>query len=166
MRFGREVRIVRKDKIEQKLHDLVAPVLVRNGFELVDVEYRPGRNAVLRVFIDHEKGINLNDCSAASRSIADVLDTEDIIPTSYRLEVSSPGVERPLRRQEDFARFRGKDAKVVVNEPVQGKASFAGEIVDARDGKLMLRLPQGQEVQLDISGIRKANLMFRWPARR
>ena len=157
---------MRKDKIEQKLHELVTPVLAKSGFELVDVEYRPGRNAVLRVFIDHEKGVNLNDCSTASRSIADVLDTEDVIPTSYRLEVSSPGVERPLRTLEDFARFRGKDAKVVVNEPLEGKKSFAGEILDARNGKLILKLLQGQEIQLDISRIKKANLMFRWPARR
>jgi len=160
---------VRLRELEARVIELAAPLVEREGFELVGVEYRPGKRAVLRIFIDFadiERSVGLEDCALVSRIVSDILDTEDLIPGSYRLEVSSPGVERPLRTIEDFIRFRGRDAKVVLNRPVEGRSSIAGEIADAGEGKLVLRIPSGEEVEVDIHSVTRANLTLQWPSRK
>ena len=99
----------RKESYEQKAEALLSPIIERHGFELVDVEYvKEGGNWYLRAYIDKEGGITVDDCELVSREFGDMLDEEDFIEESYILEVSSPGLGRPLKKEKDYARSMGK----------------------------------------------------------
>jgi ribosome maturation factor RimP len=140
------------------------------GYELVELEYQlePG-GWVLRVYIDHPipdsepeastnaHAITHRDCEIASRQLSTMLDVEDPIETSYRLEVSSPGVQRPLRREQDFVRFSGQMVRIQMNQPVSGRKNFKGLLQSAADGNVTVEV-DGERFQLPIAGIRKARL--------
>lgn len=117
-------------KVEKQVEELTERVLAGTEYELVDVEYKKeGNQWYLRVYIDHPDGIGLDDCEQVSRKLSDLLDEKDPIPHSYNLEVSSPGIERPLKKDADFERFAGY--KVVANTfaPINGKKSFTGKLL-------------------------------------
>lgn len=142
------------------LWSLVESVAAGLGYEVVDVEYRPHpRNGLLRVYIDKPDGILLEDCEAVSRQLSAVLDVEDPIPGQYRLEVSSPGMDRPLRKAEDFERFAGETVKVRMGMPTAtGQRNFTGKLLGIKDQQVMIEV-DGEEISLPLGGIEKAQIV-------
>lgn len=117
-------------KIKAIVEQMVMPYLDENGFELVDVEYvKEGSNWFLRVFVDKDGGIDIDDCGRISEYLSEKLDAEDPIPSAYFLEVSSPGAERPLKKPEDIRKAVGKDVFVTTYEPVEGLKEFEGRLL-------------------------------------
>jgi ribosome maturation factor RimP len=136
------------------------------GMELVDLEYtRQGRAMVLRLFIDKEGGVTLDDCAGVSRELSEVLDVEDIIPDHYTLEVSSPGLDRPLKKIEDYEKYKGRLVKIRTFEPLPDDAgnkrkTFLGELKGLENGIVLLKLKEGQGAAIPFEKIAKANLDF------
>lgn len=150
-----------------KIRTLAEPVLGDMGLELVDLEFRrEGRGWTLRFFIDKEGGVTLDDCADFSREVDTLLEVEDLIPSAYRLEVSSPGLDRPLKKAEDFRRFAGRLVKVKTREKMDPdgrghqRKTFVGELLGIEDGIVRIRQSdsRGGEVALPYDGIDKANL--------
>lgn len=136
------------------------------GMELVDLEYtRQGRAMVLRLFIDKEGGVTLDDCAGVSRELSEVLDVEDIIPDHYTLEVSSPGLDRPLKKVADYEKYKGRLVKIRTFEPLPDDAgnkrkTFLGELKGLENGIVLLKLKEGQGAAIPFEKIAKANLDF------
>jgi ribosome maturation factor RimP len=106
----------------EKIEGIVVPILGERLLELVEVEFRPsGKRWLLRIYIDREGGVTIDDCEYVSRELSRVLDVEDPIEHPYTLEVSSPGLTRPLKRREDFVRSRGKKCRIITREEIGGK---------------------------------------------
>jgi len=142
------------------LHKLFEPGVQALGFELVDVEYAAdgGRN-VLRVYIDRPAGITVDDCAKVSRQISAVLDVEDPIPEGYTLEVSSPGLDRPLRGERDFARFAGQRADVRMRQPDEtGRRRYVGRVRGVAQGVVTLEV-DGEAVALQLDAMERARLV-------
>ncbi|MGJ9381448.1 ribosome maturation factor RimP [Salipaludibacillus neizhouensis] len=115
------------ENIQTKVGDLVTPILEELSLELVDVEFqKEGKNWFLRVFIDSDKGVDLEDCSAVSEKLSEALDEKDPIEQAYYMEVSSPGAERPLKGEKDIKRAVGKNVHVSTYAPIDGAKSFEG----------------------------------------
>ncbi|GIP21466.1 MULTISPECIES: ribosome maturation factor RimP [Paenibacillus] len=127
-------------KIKAHVEQLVQPFLEDNGFELVDIEYvKEGSNWFLRVFVDKEGGIDIDDCGRISEYLSEQLDANDPIPTAYFLEVSSPGAERPLKKPEDVAKAVGKDVFVTTYEPIDGQKEFEGKLLSFENEELVVQ---------------------------
>lgn len=119
-----------KTKVVDIVEGLVLPILEQEQLELVEVEYtKQGANWFLRVFIDKPGGVDIEDCGRVSEALSVKLDEVDPIPTSYFLEVSSPGAERPLKKPADFEKAIGKQVHITTFEPIQGKKEFDGELI-------------------------------------
>ena len=146
------------DKVREKVISLVEPHLEKQGLELVSLDYRSGRRAHLCLYIDKPGGVTLEDCEAVSHTVSDLLDAYDPIPQSYILEVSSPGVERPLTREKDFERFQGEAVKVYTDQPVDGKKKFNGTLDGIKDRCVALNLEEGGQVEIPLDKINKAHL--------
>jgi ribosome maturation factor RimP len=131
-------------KVAQTVAELVTPILDEMGLELVDIEYKKeGSNWFLRVFIDNETGnIDIDDCGAVSERLSQKLDEVDPIPTAYFLEVSSPGAERPLRKESDFRKAVGKHVHITTKEPLEGASVIEGELVSFENGALTVKEPK------------------------
>lgn len=128
-------------KVTQIVEEMITPILDELGLELVDIEYKKeGSNWFLRIFIDNETGnIDIDDCGAVSERLSQRLDEVDPIPTAYFLEVSSPGAERPLRKEADYRKAVGKNVYIVTKEPVEGHTEFQGELIAFVDGTLTVK---------------------------
>ncbi|MGA7828520.1 MAG: ribosome maturation factor RimP [Geobacteraceae bacterium] len=152
--------------ILDKIDGLLQPLVTSLGLELVDVEYkREGRQMMLRIFLDKVGGITLDDCAAVSKEFSALLDVEDIIPGKFTLEVSSPGLDRPLKSLSDFVRFSGKLVKVKTFEAIADDAgnlrkSFLGQILGVNGDVLLLKLLDGQSASIPYAAVAKANLEF------
>ncbi len=145
--------------IKEKIRAMIEPLINDLGMELDDLELnRMQGKALLRVYIEKEEGITLGDCEQVSREIEAVLDVEDPIPYSYVLEVSSPGLDRPLRAPQHFKRFAGSSVRVVTREPLDRQTFFEGVIAAADDESVLLHLPGGREVTIPYGNISKARL--------
>ncbi len=126
-------------KIKATVEEMVQPFLEEHGFELVDVEYvKEGKNWFLRVFVDKEGGIDIDDCGRVSEYMSEQLDTHDPIKDPYFLEVSSPGAERPLKKEADVHKAVGKDVFVTTYEPVEGTKEFEGRLLSFDEGELLI----------------------------
>ena len=156
-----------QEPLLDQIQRLLAPILTDLGLEEVDLEYRrEGRDMVLRIFIDKPGGVTLDDCAGLSRELSAVLEIEDPIHGAYRLEVSSPGIDRPLKRAEDFARFAGERVKLKTFEQLDPdgrghqRKTFAGRLLGFEDGVVrVLQLDKkGGEVGIPLDAIAKANL--------
>jgi len=131
------------NNIAAAIEKLVAPIVEANNMELVDVNYvKEGGRWILRLFIDKPGGVGLDDCQLVSREVEPVLDEHDPIPSSYTLEVSSPGIDRPLKKLTDFERFRGERVSLNTFGPVDGQRRFRG----------VLKGVEGNNVRLDVGG--------------
>lgn len=118
-------------KVTEVVEELVTPILDDMNLELVDIEYvKEGKNWFLRVFIDSEEGIDIEQCGVVSEKLSEKLDAVDPIPYNYFLEVSSPGAERPLKKAADFERAVGKNVYIKTYEPIEGEKEFEGELTD------------------------------------
>lgn len=145
---------------ENELTRLVRSAAEPMGYELVGVEYfqRGTGGAVLRVYIDHENGITLDDCSAVSHQLSGVLDVEDPIQGHYDLEVSSPGLDRPLFSAEHFERFRGRKARLKLAAKLDDRRRLEGLIEGVRDGTLLLTM-DGETREIPLAIIDSARLV-------
>ncbi|MFY4773922.1 ribosome maturation factor RimP [Metabacillus sp. RGM 3146] len=122
-------------KVTDVVADLAAPIVNELGLELVDIEYvKEGKNWFLRVFIDSDDGVDIEECGIVSERLSEKLDPLDPIPHNYFLEVSSPGAERPLKKEADFQKAIGKHVNIKTYEPIDGEKVFEG-ILESFDGK-------------------------------
>jgi ribosome maturation factor RimP len=161
---------------------LVEPPIQGAGLELVELQWnREPEGWVLRVFIDRPEGptvpggqgdnasvfepmyVDHDDCERVSRDLSATLDVADVIRHAYRLEVSSPGIDRPVRRERDFKRFSGSNAKIRTTDPVDGRRNFSGVLLGAQDGFVQIEC-DGRSYQLPIANIVRANLVPDWDA--
>lgn len=143
--------------IAKKVGALAKPLIDELGLELVDVVFTAehGRS-VLRIFIDKPGGVNLDDCRFVSRELGTVLDVEDIIERSYSLEVSSPGLDRPLKREKDFIKAVGKKINIRTREALRGRRNFKAVIDGVREGRVIITDSEGRQWEIDIENIEKA----------
>jgi len=145
--------------LEQKLTDMLEPAVEACGFEFIGLELiRAGQHSTLRVYIDHENGISVDSCALVSRQVSAVLDVEDPISTEYNLELSSPGMERPLFKTAHYAQFTGDKAKFVLRMPVNNRRKWIGKIVSV-EGDMITFLVDETNVTFALSNIQKANLI-------
>lgn len=144
------------------LEGLLKDVVELDGVELVYVEYRPeGSPSVLRIYIDKPGGVGLKDCERVSKQASALLDEENLILRRYVLEVSSPGIERPLFREADYRRFVGKEIRLITTETIEDRRKFTGLIRTFSEGILRLEF-DGETYQIPFSKIRKANLVHQF----
>ncbi|AGA70000.1 hypothetical protein Desdi_2584 [Desulfitobacterium dichloroeliminans LMG P-21439] len=148
-----------KSIIEQ-VEAIITPVITEQGLELVDIEYvKEGAHWYLRIYIDKENGVDIDDCTNVSHLVSEVLDKKDPITQAYMLEVSSPGLERPLKKDEDFERFNGKLVRVLTKEPFQGYQEFTGYLVGLIEEDIVLEYKK-EKVVIPRTIVEKANLTF------
>jgi ribosome maturation factor RimP len=128
-------------KVTELAEELVTPILTEMDLELVDIEYvKEGKNWFLRIFIDQDNGIDIEECGKVSERLSEILDELDPIPQAYFLEVSSPGVERPLKKEKDFEKAVGKNVFVKVYEPIDGEKAFEGELFSFDGNELQIKI--------------------------
>jgi len=119
----------KRESYEKKAEALILPIITKNNYELVDVEFvREGSNWFLRAYVDKEGGFSVNDCEKVSREFSDLLDKEDFIEESYILEISSPGLGRPLKKDKDFERSLGEEVEVKLYKALEGQKEFSGTL--------------------------------------
>jgi len=144
--------------LRDRLIGLLEPLLARLGYELVELEYTSGRaHAQLRLFIDKEGGVGLEDCERVSREVSSLLDVEDPIPSAYTLEVSSPGFDRVLRTQAHFGRFVGSRVFVELKEPREGRRRYTGTLLTVDTEGIALEVDR-EQVAVRFAEIGKARL--------
>ena len=149
-------------KIEEAIWTMAEQLVLENGMELIDVEYvKEGAEWYLRLFLDKEgdEGIDLDDCELISRKFSDILEEKDPITQAYRLEVSSPGIERPLKRTKDFQRFQGEKVQVKTFSEVEGKKQFIGILQETTEETVTLDV-DGTSIAIPRKQIGKANLVW------
>jgi ribosome maturation factor RimP len=141
------------------LIELIEPIVVGMGYECVGIEFNPHpTNGLLRIYIDTESGVVLDDCTRVSRQVSGVLDVEDLIKTVYQLEVSSPGAERPLFKVEHFQRFIGQKVQVNLFVPIEKRRKIIGFIISADDEKIVID-DEDHQFDIPVKSISKANLV-------
>lgn len=146
--------------IVERVAALVDPVIEELGFELVDVAFLMERGRrVLRIYVDTENGITLDECAAASREVGSLIDLEDLIPYEYVLEVSSPGLDRPLKKADDFLRALGRKIKVRMRRPVGGRRNFTGTLKAFENETLEVGV-ENETVKIPVADIDRANLVY------
>ena len=150
-----------------KVREIAERIVVPEGLELVDAEWK-GNSAggSLRIFIDKQDGITHADCERVSRQLSVVLDVEDMISSSYTLEVSSPGLDRKLSKLKDFQRFVGHKATVRMREPLRGVRQVTARIESSSDSKVHLLLPQGEMLAVPLENIEQARLVVEFQKER
>lgn len=150
--------------LNERLEQMLAPAVTGLGYELVGIEYLgQGKYSVLRVYIDQPEGsersgISVDDCSKVSYQVSGVLDVEDPLPGRYNLEVSSPGLDRPLFKPEDYERFKGESLRVVTDYPVAGQRKYKGRLLGLRDDEVLLDV-EGETVALPRVAIKQARII-------
>jgi ribosome maturation factor RimP len=131
---------VSKQKLEPIVQELAQPICDELNYELVDVEYKKeGSHWYLRIYIDKPGGISIDDCQAVSERISDILDKVDPIPHSYFLEVSSPGLDRILKKDSDFIKYKGSKVDISLYKPVHGKKKHTGELIGLINDELVIK---------------------------
>jgi len=149
-----------KAPVTQSVIELIEPGLLAKGLELVDVEFKKeGKNWVLRVFIDKEGGVTLEDCQKISSLVGDLIEVEEVIEPAYTMEVSSPGLNRVLKKEKDFIRFSGKKICVQCHAPLNGRKKFTGILKDFKNQSIRLEV-DGQLQIISINRVAKANLVI------
>lgn len=145
--------------ISDQIEQLIEAPIESLGYQLVGVEYiQGGQNPVLRIYIDAEDGIGIEDCERVSHQVSGVLDVEDPIKSAYMLEISSPGFDRPLFKQRDFERFVGSQVKISMKLPVNGRRNFSGELQGFDNGEILIEV-DGEAYALPLAKLAKAKLI-------
>ncbi len=144
--------------MEHQIELLVEPIVKEKGLELVNVEYiREGAHWYLRLYIDKDGGVDMDDCSAISHMVSEMLDQNNPIPQAYMLEVSSPGLERPLKKDEDFIRFQGSLVTVHTTSPFQGYNEFSGNLVGVINDEIVLEY-EGKRIAIPRTLAKRTHL--------
>jgi ribosome maturation factor RimP len=147
-------------QIRRQVEELSESLVVAEGMELVDLEYRrEGPRWMLRLFIDKEGGVTVEDCARISRELGDLLDVKDIIPQTYVLEVSSPGLNRRVRKKEDFSRFAGQKVQLWLAAPRDGRRKIVGELIGVEGEEVVVAAIEGR-FSVALKDIDKANLIY------
>ncbi len=154
----------------ERIENLITPILDDLGYELVDVEYKQEeRGWVLRFLLDKDGGINLDECATASREISTLIDVENLISTAFNLEVSSPGIERPLKKEKDFVRFAGEPVKIKTLQAIdpdnmgRNRKTFRGVLSGFDGDDVLLKIKKNSDdVRIALHQIDKANLEFKF----
>ncbi|MGC2062076.1 MAG: ribosome maturation factor RimP [Thermodesulfovibrionales bacterium] len=145
--------------VKERLSELAGPVAGQLDVDIVDIELAGNaRRTLVRVFLDKPGGVTLEDCAKFSRALSAVLDVEDPISTRYVLEVSSPGLDRPLKTKKDFYRSIGKLARIVTREKIDGEAFLVGRIQAANEHTVAVLVDGSREVRIPFEQISKARL--------
>lgn len=149
--------------IVRRAEALLADPIEHMGYELVACDWRTvhGRQT-LQVFVDRESGVGIQDCIRVTDGIGDLLDVEDFIPDRYNLEVSSPGLDRPLRKDADFERFAGQEVRIKTYEPIEGRKNFRGRIEGVADGIVTVNV-DGQPHAIPVDAMERANHVYDHP---
>lgn len=146
--------MAKREIYEQKTEELLMPIIEANNFELVDVEYvREGSNWYLRAYIDKEGGINIDDCELVSRALSDKLDEKDFIEDAYILEVSSPGLGRPLKKEKDFTRSIGELIEIKLYKAINKQKEFEGVLISFTKDTITIECEDGNEETFNRSDI-------------
>ena len=141
-----------------KVEELVSPVLANLGYELVDRELAvEGGRRILRIYIDRPGGVTVDDCSTASHAVEDLIEIEELISEKYVLEISSPGINRPLRKREDFERYAGSIVKLKTRNPIEGRSNFKGELVGLSGDDVVVTI-DGKNYNVPIAELGKARI--------
>ena len=144
-----------------KVGEFAEPIAEDMGLELVDTVYTNVQGRwILKVFIDKPDGVTIDDCGAFSRELSTALDVDDTIPGRYSLEVSSPGLDRPLKKQKDFKRFVGKKVRLRTKEPIGESRNFNATLAGVDEGGVLMEDAEGRRFEVDYSNIEKANLVI------
>jgi ribosome maturation factor rimP len=149
--------------IEEKVTNLVEPIIKKIGYELYDVEYaKEGKNYFLRIFIDNEKGIDLNDCEKVNDAITDILDTENYIKDQYFLEISSPGIERVLRKDKHLEKNIGTDINVkLFKKDENGKKEYLGKLKEYNQNEIFIEQEE-KEIKIERKNISQIKTVYNW----
>jgi ribosome maturation factor RimP len=150
----------RAHTIVEGVSDLVEGILEEMGFELVDVEYVSNQGRwILRLLIDKEGGVTIDDCAKVSNELGDLIDVKNFIDHPYALEISSPGLDRPLKKEKDILKAMNKKIQLRMRAPIKGRRNYSGYLRDFRDGALHVEIETGV-VALRWSEVDKANLVY------
>ncbi|MCI8464825.1 MAG: ribosome maturation factor RimP [Lachnospiraceae bacterium] len=153
--------MTRREDIEKRTEELLLPIIEAHQFELVDVEFvREGGNRYLRAYIDKPGGIAVDDCETVSRALSDLLDREDYIADSYILEVSSPGLGRPLKKEKDFVRSMGEEVEVRLYRPRNHVKEFRGVLSGYEDARVTIETEDGECLTFEKEEIALIRLAF------
>ncbi len=149
-------------EIAERIADLIGPVAEDMGYRLVRVKYTTGRKPVLQIMAERiaDGGMVVEDCQRLSRAVSAILDVEDPIRGAYDLEVSSPGIDRPLVQDEDYRRFAGHEIKVELRRPIDGRRRYRGLLLEGGGPEFRLRLKDGEEVVLPTADVYEAKLVL------
>ena len=140
---------MKKVEVEKLVETLINPILQNEKFELIDIEFtKEGPHRYLRVFIDKIGGITLDDCQKVSEQLSEKLDEEDPIEENYFLEISSPGLDRPLKKTKDFERFKGENIEVRLYQPMDNKKVFEGELVGSDNNVITIKTDNKNLVEI------------------
>ena len=149
-----------KTSIYQLVSELIEPIVTEHNIELIDVEYiKAGKFWILRVFIDKKQGVTVLDCHKLSREIEDLIEVHELISDPYTLEVSSPGLDRPLTNKADFLRNKDKQIQLNTYAPIEGRKKFSGIVLDVNDKILFLK-NKDDCVELELANIAQAKLVI------
>jgi len=154
---------VSREETRDDLIKLIEPYLEELGFELVHLDYVVGKHGQLKLYIDTDGGVTIDHCEEVSRALSDFLDIKDPIPHAYTLEISSPGIERPLTKKEHFIRFQGEKVKVKTRQMLAGSKNFSGILQNAGDESIEVIKEDGSTVQIPYDLIDRANLWYTGP---
>lgn len=152
-----------RERVVERVESVIRSAVESQGIELVDVEYRKENGRwVLRLFIDKEGGVGVDDCEAMSYLAGDLIELENVIPHHYVLEVSSPGLDRPLKRPRDFLRSCGKLMRLSTVTPIEGRRNFMGRLVKFENDRITLKLQDETLVELPFTSLARARLEVEW----
>ena len=150
-------------RVIERIEEILIPVLQQQGLELVEITLRvEGGRWILRVTIDREEGVQVHHCTAVSRELSVHLDVEDLIPVKYFLEVSSPGLDRPLKDEKDFERFAGRLVKIKTARSISGRRKISGTIEGISDGVVSVILDDGIKLRVPVEDISSARLDYKF----
>jgi len=151
-----------REDVASRIGEIAQRVTGSEGLELVEVEVKGGGNhRFVRISIDKPEGVTHGDCELVSQQVGTILDVEDVVPGGrYTLEVSSPGVERKLTKPQDYQRFQGKKAKLVLRDAIEGRRNWEGMLAGMENGEISLETQPGKTLRIPFDQVQKANLKF------
>lgn len=154
---------MKKNVLENMITEMISPILAKYEFELVDVEYvKEGPHLYLRVFIDKPEGVTIDDCQKISEQVSNFLDEKDPIEDNYFLEVSSPGLDRPLKNNNDLEKSIGKDIEISLYKQINGKKKYIGKFIKFDDTDVFIVDENKEEMQINRGIISKINLAIKF----